>query len=560
LQLQDDPRRVEPFDFIVIGSGFGGSVSAMRLVEKGYRVLVLERGRRFRDPDFARSNWNIWKYLWLPPLGCFGILQITFLNGVMVLHGSGVGGGSLGYANVLMEPDDRLFEAPAWRDLADWKAILRPHYETAKRMLGVTTNPRLGPADHELKTIAEEIDQGHTFHPTEVGVFFGEEGRTVPDPFFGGEGPDRTGCTHCGACMVGCRYNAKNTLVKNYLHFAEAWGAEIRAETTVREIRPLPGAQPDGARYEVVYKKTTGWPLRPVQRARARRVIVAAGVLGTLKLLLHCRDVSGTLPDIPHRLGEAVRTNSEGFVGATSRNRTVDYSQGIAITSIFKADAVTHVEPVRYPDGSSFIRVLAAPLIEAGNSVPRRVLRTLWEIIRHPLDFLDAKIFSRWARRTTILLIMQTEDNLMRLRLGRNLLTLFRRGLVSEPDKDRAIPPRIDPGVHVGRIFARRVDGIPQGAFNETLFNTPLTAHIMGGVPFGQNAEEGVIDLNCEVFNYPGLYVVDGSIIPANPGINPSLTITALAEYAMSRIPARDGKPLRRPPGAASGEAAAAKT
>jgi cholesterol oxidase len=327
LQLQDDPRRAEPFDFVVIGSGFGGSVSAMRLVEKGYRVLVLERGKRFRDPDFARSNWNIWKYLWLPPLGCFGILQITFLNGMMVLHGSGVGGGSLGYANVLMEPDDKLFEAPAWRDLADWKAILRPHYDTAKRMLGVTTNPRLGPADHGLKTIAEEIGQGRTFHPTEVGVFFGEEGRTVPDPFFEGEGPDRTGCTHCGACMVGCRYNAKNTLVKNYLHFAEAWGAEIRAETTVREIRPLAGDQPDGARYEVVYNKTTGWPLRPTQRVRARRVIVAAGVLGTLKLLLHCRDVSRVLPNIPHRLGEAVRTNSEGFVGATSRNRTVDYSQ-----------------------------------------------------------------------------------------------------------------------------------------------------------------------------------------------------------------------------------------
>lgn len=544
----------DTFDFVVIGSGFGGSVSAMRLAEKGYQVLVLERGKRYHDEDFARSNWNMWKYMWLPALRCFGILQITFLNDVLILHGSGVGGGSLGYANVLMKPSDELFEAPAWRDLADWRAILVPYYETARRMLGVTTNPRMWPADAALQAVAEEHGRGDTFQPAEVGVFFGtpeQEGETVPDPYFGGEGLPRTGCTHCGGCMVGCRYNSKNTLVKNYLYFAEKWGAEIRAEAQVSNIYPLPEGQPDGARYEVVYDRTTRVLFRSPRRVRARNVVISAGVLGTLKLLFRCRDVTGTLPDISPRLGDLVRTNSEALLGATTRDRKTDYSKGLAITSVFGADEVTHVEPVRYPDGSSFMRILAAPLIEAGDNVLVRVFKTLWEIVRHPIDFLHAKIFSRWALRTTILLVMQTEDNLMRVRLGRSLFTLFRLGLVSERRTERPVLTEIDIGHQVTRAFAGKTNGVPQGAFNESLLNMPTTAHIMGGTPFGRNAEEGVIDLNCEVFNYPGLYVVDGSIIPANPGINPSLTITALAEYAMSRMPPKEGHTPREPLGVA---------
>ena len=263
----------------------------MRLVEKGYSVLVLERGKRFRDQDFAKTNWRVWKYLWLPPLRCFGILQITAFRNVLVLHGCGVGGGSLGYANVLMEPDDKLFDAPAWRDLADWKTILKPHYETAKRMLGVVRNPKLWPADHVLEGIAGELGRGDTFRPTNVGAFFGPEGEDVPDPYFGGEGPTRTGCQHCGGCMVGCRYNAKNTTVKNYLYFAEKWGAEIRAECEVTDIRPLPAGQADGARYEVIYRRPTALH-RGTQRVRARSVQVSAGAIGTLKLLLRCRDVT----------------------------------------------------------------------------------------------------------------------------------------------------------------------------------------------------------------------------------------------------------------------------
>ncbi len=271
------------FDAVVIGSGFGGSVSAMRLTEKGYRVLVLERGKRYRDQDFAHSTWNIWKYLWLPAARCFGILQISPFRHIIVLHGSGVGGGSLGYANVLMTPSDKLFSAPAWHHLADWKTLLAPHYETARRMLGVATNPRLWPADLILKEIAAELGQSATFQPTPVGTFFGQleqEGMEVPDPYFGGQGPPRRGCTHCGACMVGCRHNAKNTLVKNYLYFAEKWGAEVRPESEVRDIRPLPAGQSDGAGYEVVYRRSTSWLPSAQRRVRARKVVVAAGALG----------------------------------------------------------------------------------------------------------------------------------------------------------------------------------------------------------------------------------------------------------------------------------------
>jgi cholesterol oxidase len=348
--------------------------------------------------------------------------------------------------------------------------------------------------------------------------------------------------------MIGCRHQAKNALDKNYLYFAEKWGAQLHAESEVTEIRPLPASQPDGARYEIEYRSSTAWLRKPKKTVRARNIVLAANVFGTLNLLFHCRDVSQTLPNLSPRLGELVRTNSEEFAGITGRDAKVDYSKGIAITSIFQADEVTAIEPVRYPDGSSFIRILTAPLIEAGESgFFARSMKTLWEAARHPIDFLDSKFFSRWARRTLILMIMQTEDNLMRLRLGRSVLTLFRLGLVSEPDAERPIEAEIEIGHRIAKDFAQRENGILQGAFNESLLNTPTTAHIMGGVPFGLNAEQGVIDLNCEVHNYPGLYIVDGSIMPANPGVNPSLTITALAEYAMSQISPKAGAEIRPP-------------
>jgi cholesterol oxidase len=533
------------YDYVIVGSGFGGSVSAMRLTQKGYSVLVIEKGKRFEDHDFPTTNWKFWKYLWMPGLRSFGILQISPFKDVVALHGSGVGGGSLGYANVLMQPDDKLFTNPSWKNLQDWRTILLPHYDTARHMLGVTTNRRMWTADGALQAIATDLSKSETFRPVEVGAFLGENnepaGVDVPDPYFGGEGPMRTTCRQCGGCLVGCRYNGKNTLVKNYLYFAEKGGALIQAEALVDDIRPLPAGQPDEARYAVAYHHSTGFLFHPEKVVQARNVIVSAGTLGTLRLLFRCREVTHSLPRISRRLGSMVRTNSEALLGATSPNFDVNYSEGIAITSIFQPDEVTAIEPVRYPKGSSLMRFLAAPLVESGGSFLQRLSRTLLKIIKHPYQFAYAHVYPGWAERTTILLVMQTEDNRLRMRLGRGLLTLFGRGLVSMPDVEHNVPSKIDVGHDVTREFARRIHGAPAGSVFEGLFNTSLTAHILGGVPFGLTDEEGVIDLDCQVHNYPGLYVVDGSIMPANPGVNPSLTITALAEYAMSRVSAKEG-------------------
>ncbi|HNB54525.1 MAG TPA: GMC family oxidoreductase [Anaerolineales bacterium] len=529
----------DPYDYIIIGSGFGGSVSAMRLTEKGYRVLVLERGKRFRDEDFPKTNWNIWKYIWMPAVRAFGILELSLLNGVLVLHGSGVGGGSLGYATVLMEPTDELFKAPAWSHLADWKTILRPHYDTARRMLGVTRNPKLWPADHFMCEVATELGQQATFQPTQVGIFFGDadkEGQEVGDPFFGGEGPKRNGCIHCGGCMVGCRHNAKNTLVKNYLYFAEKWGAEVRAETEVRDIVPLTQPQPDGARYEVRVRNSTALMPPAETGIRARNVIVSASAMGTMRLLFRCKEITGSLPNLSKRLGDNVRTNSEALLGSISRESKHDFSQGIAITSIFNADAITSIEPVRYPTGSGLMRMLGAPLLEEEDKLWLRWLKALGMLVTHPLDFLRTHFLPGWANHATILLVMQTAENMMFVRPGRNLFTGFRRGLVTTPDKENSVPAKIEIGHEVTRKYAEKTNGIPAGSIVETLLNIPTTAHFIGGVPFGKTAEDGVIDLDCQVHNYPGLYVIDGSIVPANPGVNPSLTITALAEYAMSRV------------------------
>ena len=534
----------ETFDFVVIGSGFGGSIAAMRLAEKGYRVLVVERGKRYDDQDFARTNWQVWKYLWAPFLRCFGILQISPFRDLWVLHGAGVGGGSLGYAGVLMEPDAHLYDAPAWKQLADWQALLCPHYAIASRMLGVARNPRLGPADAALQQVAADLGRGASFGPTTVGVFFGEpgkEGREVTDPYFEGKGPARRGCQHCGACMIGCRHNAKNTLVKNYLYFAEAYGAQVWAETEARDVRPLAADQADGARYQVVVRRSTRRFMQPARNVRARNVVFAAGTLGTLKLLFRCRDVTHSLSALSPCLGEMVRSNSESLLGSFSRSRKVDYSKGIAITSFFHADDVTAIEPVRYPAGSSLLRFLSWPLTRPGNGA-WRFSQALAHLVRHPLEFLKVYVLPGWAKRTTILLVMQTEDNHLRMRLGRNIYTLFRRGLISQADAGQSIPRRIESGHKVTRAFAQKSKGIALGSLNEGLLDVALTAHILGGCPFGKNADEGVIGLDCQVHRYPGLYVVDGSIIPANPGVNPALTIAAFAEYAMSLMPEKEAE------------------
>ncbi len=524
-----------PYDYVIIGSGFGGSVSAMRLTEKGYRVLVLERGKRYRDADFAKTNWHIWKYLWIPPLRCFGILQISPFRHVFALHGSGVGGGSLGYANVLMEPDDASFANPGWQFPLDWRAALQPHYATAKRMLGVEINPRLSPADIALRDIATEMGRGDTFRPVPVGVYFGQPGVDHPDPYFGGDGIARRGCIHCGACMVGCRHGAKNTLVKNYLYFAEKWGAEVRAETEVRDIRPLSPDQPDDARYEIITRRSTRYIDR-TETIRAKHVIVSAGALGTMRLLFRCRDTTKSLSKLSARLGDSVRTNNEALLGSTARMRSVDYSSGMAITSIFQVDDHTTIEPVRYPRGSSVMKFLSGPLTD-GNTLPSRFGRAIAELLRRPLAYLRASYGGDWAGRTTILLVMQHKEDAIHMRLGRGLFTFFRRNLVSRRPQTDAIPTRIESGHAIARQFAEKTDGLAQGSINEGLFNIPITAHLLGGIPFGHDATDGVIGADFQVHEYPGLFVIDGSTMPSNPGVNPSLTIAALAEYAMSLIP-----------------------
>lgn len=546
----------EVFDYVIIGSGFGGSVSAMRLSEKGYSVLVLEKGKRYEDSDFAKTNWQFWKYLWAPALRAFGILQISLLKGVMVLHGAGVGGGSLGYANVLEVPTEETFATPAWKRPMKWGEVLRPHYETAKRMLGVARNPKLWTADLVLKQMAEERGMGHTFRATEVGAYFGEAGVIVPDPYFGGEGPARAGCCHCGGCMVGCRHNAKNTLPKNYLYFAEKNGAKIMAEVEVTDVRPWRRDDGQGnietgqtavhgqssaaypPRYIVTYRSSTKLFKRP-QTVLAGNVIFSAGVMGTMKLLLTLRDVKKSLPKLSARLGTMVRTNSEGLLGSVARKSDVNYSEGVAISSIYNHDEQTRIEPVRYPDGSSLMRFLAAPLIATDVSVPLRLLRFAGWALTHPLDFAKALLLPGWAHNVTILLVMQHADNRMRFRIGRSLFTLFRKGLVAEEEPGYTINAQVEGSHEITREFARRTNGVPLGSLGENLLGLPTTAHILGGAPIGKTAEEGVVNENFEMHHYPGLFIVDGSIMPANPGVNPSLTITALAEYAMSKIERR---------------------
>ena len=538
-------------DWIVIGSGFGGSVSALRLSEKGYSVAVLECGKRFADKDFPKSTWDLRRYFWAPRLGLKGIFRLTQFKDVAVVSGCGVGGGSLGYANTLYVPGKDFFEDQQWAGLEDWEAELTPHYEEAQRMLGVVVHEDDDPADQLLRELGEQLGVGDTYQKTPVGVYFGEPGKSVPDPFFGGEGPARTGCIRCGRCMVGCPHGAKNTLVKNYLWLAERRGARVEPERLVTEVRPL-GAADGSDGYAVTSERSGMIPGRGRRTVTARGVVFAAGPLGTNKLLQRCR-LGGTLPRISDRLGELVRTNSEMILAVTvPEDYPDDLTKRVAITSSIWTDSHTHIETVTYGNDGDSMSALYTLLTGDGTKATRP-LKLLGQILRHPLNFAKIMRPKGWSRRTIIVLVMQTLDNAIALRPKRKRNGDVR--LTTEQDPEKPNPTFIPIANEAAEWLAERTGGIAQSSFSEAAFNVPNTAHILGGAVIGASPEEGVVDAKQRVFGYENLLVCDGAAVPANVGVNPSLTITALAEHAMAAVPPKDGAEPRPPAAARSAPA-----
>jgi cholesterol oxidase len=521
------------YDVVVIGSGFGGSVSALRLTEKGYTVAVLEAGRRWNPGDFPRSNWNLRKAIWAPRLGMTGTQRISLLGKCALFSAAGVGGGSLIYGNTLYEPHDGFFDDPAWAHITDWRTELAPFYDQAKRMLGVATNPVLTEADAVLQEVAEELGVADTFHPTDVGVYFGEAGVTAPDPYFGGAGPERTGCLLCARCFTGCPHNAKNTTTTNYLHLAEQAGATIQSMTTVTSVRPLPHGG-----YEIIAVDSGRPWWRRARRLTATQVVFSAAALGTQKLLHTLKD-TGVLPAISDRLGELTRTNSEAVLTATSRTRA-DFANGVAITSSIHPAPDTHIEVCRYGSGQNALFPLTAPMIDGGRL---RALRFLLLVLTHPLRFLRSLDVRRAADRSVVLLVMQSLDNSLTSFRKRGL---FGHRLTTRQGTGAPNPSWIPVGHAANRRFAEKIGGDALGMYMD-VFDIPSTAHYIGGCVIGESPATGVVDPYQRLYGYPGLHVVDGSTISANLGVNPSLTITAQAERAMAFWPNKgdaDPRPL----------------
>ncbi|WP_017202193.1 GMC family oxidoreductase [Microbacterium algeriense] len=532
-------------DVVVVGSGFGGSVAALRLAEKGYRVQVYEAGRRFEDGDFARTSWNLRRYLWAPMLGCFGVQRIHRLPHVMILAGAGVGGGSLNYANTLYQPGSAFFQDPQWRGIAEWEPELAPHYATAKRMLGVVERyPHTGPVERIMAAAADDLGVGSTFRHAPVGVWFGKPGERTPDPFFGGDGPERTGCTLCGNCMVGCRVGAKNTLMKNYLALAERRGVVVSPLRTVTEVRALP----DGG-FAVTTQRSGAWFRHARKTVTARQVVLAAGTWGTQQLL-HRMKASGALPRVSDAVGRLTRTNSEALDGAVAVSvpEPLQLAHGIAITTSFHVDDRTHVENVRYGPGSNLMGALATVLVPGDRRLSARLRSLGTQILRSPVRQFRLGNLRRWSERGIIALVMQTADNSLTLSLRRR----FGRLVMTSAQGHGEPNPSYLPQAHTAAAaIAARVEadgGVPaaaRGSWPE-VFGIPLTAHFLGGAVISASPADGVIDAYHRVWGHPGLHVVDGAAVPANPGVNPSLTITALAERALSYWPRR-GEDDERP-------------
>jgi len=527
------------YDVAVIGSGFGGSVAALRLTEKGYRVGVMEAGRRYTDDTLPKSSWDLGRFFWFPKLGMRGIQRLSLLRDVLILSGAGVGGGSLVWANVCYEPLDDAFDDPQWSHITDWKQELAPFYHQARRMLGAETVPFETNADEVMRAVGRSLGVEETFHLNEVAVHFGNPGEEVDDPYFGGEGPTRAGCRHCGGCMVGCRYNAKNRLDKNYLYLAEKNGAVIHPDHKVVDLEPLE----DGG-YRIRTRNPSAWLTRLTRSYTARQVVFAAGALGTTRLLMQLRD-DGRLPDLSPRLGYQVRTNSEAVVGASAPSVDVDYSHGVAITSSVHPDRDTTIEPVRYPAGSNSMGLLSTILVDGGGRVPRW-LRFLAAAIRHPGAFLQSLSVRRWSERTVILLVMQSIDNSLRLTRKKRW---WGTRITSAHDTGKPNPRYLPVANQSAGAAGDHMGGYGGSSLNEVLLNIPITAHILGGACVADSPESGVVDPYHRIFGYPGLHVVDGAAIAANLGVNPSLTITAMAERAMAMWPNLGEKETRPTPG-----------
>jgi cholesterol oxidase len=525
------------YDYLIVGSGFGGSVSALRLTQKGYTVLVVEKGKRWRPEQFPESNWQLRKWLWWPLLRFRGIFKITIMRHVGILSGVGVGGGSLMYANTLPRPRETFFQSGSWAGIAPWKKELEPHYAEAERMLGATENPGLYDSDEALKRVAARYGKSGQFEATKVAVFFGEPEQEVSDPYFGGEGPRRSGCNMCGGCMTGCRYDAKNTLDKNYLYLAERGGTEVLAEHKVVDVKPLgytktkahSHALPGSGGYLVTMKGASGL-IKKRTKLRARNVIFAGGVLGTVRLLLNLKRRS--LPALSNQLGRQIRTNNESLVLVHSRQKEKDFSRGVAIGSIFPPDEDSHIEPVRYASGSGFWKLMGVPMVHGG-SVLARIFKLLWHLISKPASWLRIYVSRDFAKESLILLFMQHLDSTLRLKRG---WIHLKSKVSSGPAPSAAMPLARD----LAHVTSEEVDGDPFVMATEALLGTPLTAHILGGCVIGRDASQGVIDQDHKVFGYENLYVCDGSAISANPGVNPALTITALTERAMAKIPVKE--------------------
>lgn len=516
------------YDFIIIGSGFGGSVSAFRLSEKGYKVLVVEKGKWYKAKDFAKTNWNIRKWLWIPFFRCFGIMKLTIFRHVAIISGTGVGGGSLVYANTLPVPKSDFYNTGSWKELNNWEEELIPYYATAKKMLGVTRNPKLFSGDFELKQLAKEMGKEEEFEHTNVGVYFGEENVTAKDPYFKGQGPDRKGCVFCGGCMTGCRHNSKNSLDKNYLFLAQKNGAKIMAENEVYDIIPLNNE--DGSTgYKIKLRSSTKL-FKEKKTFTTKGVVLSGGVLGTIKLLLKVNKKS--LPRLSDRLGGDIRTNNETLISVSKLDRKEDVSKGIAIGSILHTDDNSHLEIVRYAKGSGFWKLFHLPYTTGSNAFIR-ILKMIGAFIKAPLSYLKIYFVNNWSKSTIVLLFMQSIDS--KLKFKRNV---FGR-MSSSISSGKRPSPFIPESIKLAKKYKNITKGKETSFALETLAGIPSTAHILGGAVMGKDRKHGVIDKNNQVFGYESMYIVDGSMISANPGVNPSLSITAIAERAMDQISAK---------------------